>query len=60
MENVEKSFGYVKNCLIKPKSGDILFIETKDSVVPCLNGYAIVPLEEYNDLLKDIRQQASS
>lgn len=44
--------GYIKNCLLIPKEsqeGPMMEV-TSDRVIPYLDGYAIVPLAEYEAL----------
>lgn len=41
----------VQNCLIVPRQGEILFTLTEDQIIPNLDGYAIVPREQYEQLL---------
>jgi hypothetical protein len=38
---------YIKNCYISPRPGDTLFISTKDGIIATLDGYAIIPMEDY-------------
>lgn len=50
----EKS--YIENCLIVPSKkdkGKELFIETDNGFMSRLDGYAIIPIEMYNDLKED-------
>ena len=43
--------GYVKNCIINAKEGETAFsIDTKGKITPYLDGYAIIPVEEYERL----------
>lgn len=45
---------YIKNCYIKPKQHDTLFEQFFDnSIRVTLDGYAIIPIEEYERLLKE-------
>jgi hypothetical protein len=54
MNNRPDSFSFVTNCLIKPRGDDgPLFVKEREGVLAFLNGYAIVPREEYEALLKD-------
>ena len=52
--------GYIINCLIKRKEGDdseVLFRQhgegqLKDVVICYLDGYAVIPIEEYKELTR--------
>jgi hypothetical protein len=49
------SRGYVIDCLLKPRKGETLFEINGDIITPRLQGYAIIPKEEFLELkaLKD-------
>ena len=50
----ENGMAYVTNCTIKPREGDPILFEIEGDVInPKLDGYAIIPVEEYNDLIKN-------
>ena len=52
-----KDGSYVHNCLIVPRAdnkNDFLFMQTDNTVSCCLNGYAIIPIEEYERLRGEI------
>ena len=54
-----KLISKVNNCLIKSRDSETLFICTKDQIIPNLDGYAIIPKEEYDALeleLKALRE----
>ena len=40
----------LKNCFIKSRDGEDLFHIHKDRIHPVLDGYAIIPIEEYQQL----------
>ena len=43
--------GWLRNCQIMPRDGeDVLFSTNGDGIRPYLDGYAIIPVEEYNRL----------
>lgn len=48
--------GYIWNCFLHPRRGDgVLFTEAADgSLRPHLNGYAIIPIEEFNRLARAV------
>lgn len=41
---------FVRNCFIKSR-GEVLFTSTDDLVAASLQGYAVIPIEEYTALL---------
>jgi hypothetical protein len=44
---------FVNNCTIKKREGDEpLFVPCGDHILTRLDGYAIVPIEEYEDLIE--------
>lgn len=48
-----KETGYVLNCTITSKNGERLFKQhDNDTVTAHLDGYAIIPIEEYNKLME--------
>ena len=42
--------GYVRNCHISAREGDTLFSLFEGNFRPYLDGYAIIPIEEYERL----------
>ena len=49
LEQERNECGFVDNCLIKPRDGQQgpLFVGTLSGIHPRLDGYAIVPRDEY-------------
>ena len=43
---------YVINCLLSPKNGDTIFSIEGDDIFPHLDGYAIIPMQEYERLIQ--------
>ena len=51
MEYFEAPPSYVKNCLMTPKKpNELLFTQQGELAVAHLDGYAVIPIEEYNAL----------
>lgn len=52
-----KDVGYVKNCIIKRRKDDksnyLFFADGDKGVIAFLDGYAIIPVEEYNRMRTD-------
>jgi hypothetical protein len=43
--------GFIKNCILVSKINDVLFTVRKDgTIIPTLDGYAIIPREEHEEL----------
>jgi hypothetical protein len=47
-----KNKSYIYNCFVSPKEGEteLLLQIFEDTAIVRLNGYAIIPMEEYNKL----------
>jgi hypothetical protein len=45
------STSYLKNCILNGRDGEIIFsMDEKFQISPHLDGYAIIPIEEYKKL----------
>ncbi len=44
--------GYLKNCLIQPRGDVVLFAADQSGVCAFLDGYAVIPMENYERLLE--------
>ena len=51
---------YVKNCVLVPKIGENVFLIDGDNIYPLLDGYAIIPVDRYDQLLNLERQRQIS
>ena len=53
----DNHFGYLHNCHLVPKGDDKMFYLADDgSLRPTLDGYAIIPMEVYEQLKKDAKK----
>jgi len=53
MSKETEPIGYIRNCYLGARDGEAIFHGREDGItVPTLNGYAIIPMEEYVRLLK--------
>ena len=50
--------GYVEDCSLMPRDGDILFHIDVDAstVTPMLRGYAILPIEQFEAMTSRLRE----
>ena len=42
---------FIKNCYLCARKGETIFHQTADAIIPLLDGYAIIPCEEYDRLI---------
>jgi hypothetical protein len=42
--------GLVTNCFIKARNGEFIFYLSSEGIYPKLDGYAIIPIEDYKKL----------
>jgi hypothetical protein len=50
---MEGKKSYVKNCFLWVRDGDFIFETTQDGeILPRLDRYAIIPIEEYEKLIQ--------
>lgn len=55
---MEKIYGYVKNCYLGPRIGETMFTtDNNANPIPTLDGYVIIPKEQFLDdeIIKNIR-----
>jgi len=49
--------GYIHNCYLEPRGDDQMFWHGADDITrPTLDGYAIIPMEVYEQLKKDAKK----
>jgi|SRR5690606_33638498 len=49
--NMEEPKPFITNCMIEPRSAENLFKYSNGNIIPQLDGYAIIPVERYMELL---------